>query len=188
MTISQKGIDLVKEFEQLYLTAYQCAAKVWTIGWGTTTYPNSRDVKEGDKCTKEEAEAYLIHDMTQFSKQVSEITDGIKLSQLQFDALVSMGYNIGASALRNSSLITMMRIDINSPQIIGNDSMNYKEWGRDGLFTRWSMVKKVRNKGLIRRRKAEAWLFATGELRFFEEMNGDFQTPLRDYVNRPIKI
>ena len=36
MEISQKGIDLIKEFEGCLLTAYKCVAGKWTIGYGHT--------------------------------------------------------------------------------------------------------------------------------------------------------
>jgi len=35
--INQDGLDLIKHFEGLRLTAYKCPADVWTIGYGTTT-------------------------------------------------------------------------------------------------------------------------------------------------------
>ena len=54
MQISQKGLDLIKEFEGLRLDAYQCSAGVWTIGFGT-----ARGVKRGDRITKERAEELL---------------------------------------------------------------------------------------------------------------------------------
>jgi len=36
MKLSQKGIDLIKQFEGLRLEAYLCPAKVPTIGYGAT--------------------------------------------------------------------------------------------------------------------------------------------------------
>jgi len=52
---SQVGINLIISFEDLKLDAYDDGVGVWTIGYGTTVYPNGIKVKRGDKCTKLEA-------------------------------------------------------------------------------------------------------------------------------------
>ncbi len=59
MTISPKGLDLIKSFEGLRLNAYLCSANVPTIGYGSTYYANDQKVKMGDKITKEQAEILL---------------------------------------------------------------------------------------------------------------------------------
>jgi GH24 family phage-related lysozyme (muramidase) len=53
MRVSQKGIDLIKKFEGLRLTAYVCPAGVLTIGYGHT----GSDVKPGMKIDEKEAES-----------------------------------------------------------------------------------------------------------------------------------
>lgn len=55
MKISQKGLDLIKEFEGCYFDSYKCSAGVWTIGIGTIKYPNGTLVKKGEKCSLEDA-------------------------------------------------------------------------------------------------------------------------------------
>ena len=45
MKVSQNCIDLIKKWEGCKLTAYKCPAGVWTIGIGTTRYPDGRPVK-----------------------------------------------------------------------------------------------------------------------------------------------
>ena len=52
--------ELIKKWEGLSLKAYKCPAGVWTIGYGTTFYPDGSKVKEGDTCTKEEADGLLL--------------------------------------------------------------------------------------------------------------------------------
>ena len=42
MKISQKGLDLIKEFEGCSLKAYKCVAGKWTIGYGHTKGVNFR--------------------------------------------------------------------------------------------------------------------------------------------------
>lgn len=95
--ISQVGLDLIKQFEGCRLTAYQCSAGVWTIGYGHTT-----GVHRGMKITRAQAEAYLKQDVAKFEKYVNNasyvpFTD--KLNQNQFDALVSFAFNLGQGNL-----------------------------------------------------------------------------------------
>lgn len=96
--LSQKGLKLIMKFEGCRLTAYQCSAGVWTIGFGHTT-----GVKKGMTITQEQAEEYLKQDCDKFCAYVNlrsyvPITDA--LNQNQFDALVSFTYNCGAGNLK----------------------------------------------------------------------------------------
>ena len=91
--IGQAGLKLIMEFEGCRLTAYQCSAGVWTIGYGHTA-----GVHKGMKITQAQAEEYLKHDVAKFEKYVNNpsyvpFTD--KLNQNQFDALVSFAFNLG---------------------------------------------------------------------------------------------
>ncbi len=45
MKTSSNGTALIREFEGFVANAYLCPAKVWTIGIGTTAYPNGAKVK-----------------------------------------------------------------------------------------------------------------------------------------------
>ena len=95
--ISQAGLDLIKQFEGCRLTAYQCSAGVWTIGYGHTA-----GVRKGMKITQAQADAYLKQDVAKFEKYVNNasyvpFTD--KLNQNQFDALVSFVFNLGQGNL-----------------------------------------------------------------------------------------
>jgi lysozyme len=51
MKVNKLGIETMHHFEGCKLTAYQCPAKVWTIGWGNTYYPDKTPVKEVQKST-----------------------------------------------------------------------------------------------------------------------------------------
>ena len=96
MRISQKGIDLIKEFEGCRLEAYKCVAGKWTIGYGHTA-----NVKQGDRITEQEAENLLRDDLASFEKLVnnkSYVPQSI--NQNQFDALVSFAFNLGGRNLK----------------------------------------------------------------------------------------
>ena len=96
--IGQAGLKLIMEFEGCRLTAYQCSAGVWTIGYGHTA-----GVYKGMKITQAQAEAYLKQDVAKFEKYVnnpSYVPFMDKLNQNQFDALVSFAFNLGPGNLK----------------------------------------------------------------------------------------
>lgn len=92
-------IELIKKYEGLRLTAYRCPAGVWTIGYGTTIYPNGQKVKEGDTCTRAEAEAYLLN----YIKKNIKLPDCLK-TESQKAAVASLIYNVGQPAFDKSKL------------------------------------------------------------------------------------
>lgn len=99
MQISQRGLDLIKRFEGLKLTAYRCPAGVLTIGYGST----GPHVKQGMIITEAEAEALLRNDVARFEDGVNHIVG--PCTQGQFDALVSFAFNLGLGALMSSTLL-----------------------------------------------------------------------------------
>lgn len=144
MKISQVGIDLISSFEDTKLQAYDDGVGVWTIGIGTTVYPNGVKVKKGDKCTLEQAKEYFAHDLKRFEASVNKLVE-VPLSQNQFDALVSLTYNIGQTAFGNSTLLK---------------KLNTKDYqGAADQFLRWNKGGGKVMKGLVRRREAERALF-----------------------------
>jgi lysozyme len=73
MKTSQRGIDLIKQFEGLELPWLTIAVPVYpTIGYGHT-----RDVSEGDTCTKDEAEQILISDLQEFEGYVNDLVKSL---------------------------------------------------------------------------------------------------------------
>lgn len=143
-SISKTGIDLISSFEGIRLNAYDDSVGVWTIGIGTTIYQNGVKVKKGDKCTQEQALEYLQHDLRSFEKTVNDSVK-VPLSQNQFDALVSLAYNIGSGAFKNSTLLK---------------KLNAKDYaGAADQFLVWNKGGGKVLKGLVRRRDAERALF-----------------------------
>lgn len=142
MKTSKKGISLIKSFEGLKLNAYLCSANVPTIGYGNTYYPNGTKVKLGDTITQEKADELLKDILKKFEGIVNRKLK-VKVSQNQFDALVSHTYNTGGSN-------TLFRL-INT----NSDKQTIKDW----IETRYITANGVKLNGLVRRRKAEADLF-----------------------------
>ncbi|MDO3663431.1 lysozyme [Acinetobacter higginsii] len=144
MTTSQIGINLITSFEDLVLTAYDDGVGVWTIGFGTTVYPNGVKVKRGDTCTKAQAMTFFQHDLRRFEAAVNQAVK-VVVNQNQFDALVSLTYNIGEAAFKGSTLLKKL----NAKNYIGAADQ-FPQWNKGGG--------KVM-KGLVRRRAAERELF-----------------------------
>lgn len=90
MRTSQNGIDLIKQFEGCRLSAYQCAAGVWTIGYGHTA-----GVRKGQIITQVQAESFLKDDLYKFEQKVMKYDSKYHWNQNEFDALVSFAFNIG---------------------------------------------------------------------------------------------
>ena len=139
MNISKEGIALIKKFEGCELEAYKCAAGVWTIGYGHT-----KDVKEGEVITKEEAESMLVHELQEYCNDV-DIAVKVDLKQNEFDALVSWTYNLGPTNLNSSTMLRVL-----------NES---KHDDVPTQIKRWNKAGGEVLKGLIRRRNAEALMF-----------------------------
>lgn len=144
MKTSSVGINLITGFEDLVLTAYDDGVGVWTIGFGTTVYPNGVKVKKGDVCTKAQALSFFQYDLRRFEAAVNQAVK-VVINQNQFDALVSLTYNIGESAFKKSTLLAKL----NKGDFTGAADQ-FKVWNIGGG--------KVL-KGLERRRAAERELF-----------------------------
>lgn len=145
MRTSQKGIDLIKEFEDYREMVYLCAGGKYTIGYGHT-----RGVKPGDTCTREQAERYLREDLQDAEEAVLALIS-VPLTQNQFDALVSLVYNIGSGNFYDSTIRKVINLKI-------SDIEEYRR--------AWMMWVKSRGKvlkGLERRRVLEFNLFCTND-------------------------
>ncbi|AVH14355.1 lysozyme [Acinetobacter indicus] len=144
MHISPSGIDLICNFEGKRLTAYDDGVGVWTIGFGTTVYPNGIKVMKGDTCTEAQAKTYMAHDLKKFEATVNKAVT-VQLNQNQFDALVSLAYNIGTNAFSKSTLVKKLN---------ANDIR-----GAADQFDVWVNAGGKRMQGLVNRRAKEKALF-----------------------------
>jgi len=105
MKLSNQGIQLIKSFEGLRLSAYRDVAGIWTIGYGSTRYHDGKPVKPGDKLADEsQADALFGNTLGQYEDAVNQYVKA-PLTQSQFDALVSFTYNEGTGALKESTLL-----------------------------------------------------------------------------------
>ena len=144
MKVSSKGLELIKEFEGFSSVAYLCSAKKATIGYGNTFWEDGTPVKIGDQISKERAETLLKHVVDNFSVAV-EVDIKIEVTQNQFDAMVSLAYNIGLGAFKNSTLLRQL----NRGNFVGASQE----------FLRWDKSNGKPLLGLTRRREREKILF-----------------------------
>ena len=143
---SKKGIDLIKKYEGFRSKPYLCPAKVPTIGYGATYYPNGQKVKLSDSAIDEKHATLLLEAMlVPYEKAVDSFCRD-DINQNQFDALVSFAYNLGTSALKNSTLLKKVNKNPNDKSI----AFEFNKW-------RFSRGKEL--PGLVKRRKEESELY-----------------------------
>lgn len=145
MKTSNKGVELIKQFEGLRLKAYKDQKGVWTIGYGHTG-----GVKSGDVITEQEAEKLLENDLKTAENAVNE--QNLSLSQNQFDALVSFVFNVGTGNFRSSTLLKKAKANPDDPTI-RNEFLKWNKARINGTLKPLT--------GLTRRRAAEADLYFT---------------------------
>lgn len=139
MKTSTKGLNLIKQFEGLKLTAYKDPVGIWSIGYGHT-----KGVKAGDTITQEQADAFLKEDVSAAEEAVSAYHHVYHWNQNEFDALVSFAYNIGTGGIR---------------QVTGAGSRDKETIAQKMLLYYNAGGKKL--EGLVRRRQAEHDIFVT---------------------------
>lgn len=147
MQVDQKFFDLLESFEGFVRCPYYDSVKIPTIGIGTTVYPNGKKVRMSDVCiTYEQALDFVRYHVHPIEVIIEEsIPD---LNQNQFNALVSLAYNIGNQAFKTSTLAKKARIDPNDPSIPNE-------------FLRWNKAGGKTVKGLTLRRQKESKLYTT---------------------------
>lgn len=126
---------------------YICAAGKPTIGYGRVIPRAEFNRLKKTGISPEEAYNNLLADLSRFSRGLIPLVK-VHLSQNQFDALVSLAYNIGLSNFRNSTLLRLL----NKGDYAGA-SKQFERWNRGGG--------KVLG-GLVRRRGRERAIFLFG--------------------------
>lgn len=138
MKLDKKGIKLIKSVEGCKLTAYKVHSneKYYTIGYGHY----GADVRKGEKISSKRATEILEQDLEKFEKVVN-VTVRVPITQSMFNALVSFTYNVGAGALKSSTLIKYV---------------NSKEYNKaSNEFSKWTKCGNVVLTGLVKRRAKE---------------------------------
>lgn len=146
MKLNDKGYNLIKQYEGYSDRPYLCPAKVPTIGYGNTYYPNGVKVKLTDKqINREYANELLEFVADKFALDVLKLVKSI-ITQNQLNSLTSFAYNLGVTNFKNSTLLKKVNANPNDPTI--------KE-----EFLKWNKANGKILQGLINRRRAESNLY-----------------------------
>lgn len=140
MTTSENGLNLIKSFEGLRLTAYRCPAGKWTIGYGHT-----KGVKKGMYISEAVATHFLIQDVQRVESILNSYDEKYHWTQNEFDALASFTFNCGTVNLKR-----LLKYGTRTKSQIANAILLYNK--ASGRVLR----------GLVRRRNAERELFVKG--------------------------
>ncbi|WP_314421562.1 lysozyme [Pseudescherichia vulneris] len=138
----ERGLQLITTFEGLKLKRYRDSVEKWTIGYGHLILP--AEEKKLITITTGEAKALLIKDLRRTEAGVHKYLKK-EVTQNQFDALISLAFNIGVGNLQKSTLLRR----INQGDIKGAAQQ----------FLVWNKAGKQVLPGLTRRREAERKLF-----------------------------
>lgn len=134
MKTSDKGLRLIEQREGLRTKAYRDTKGIWTIGVGHT----GPEVRGGLVWTIQKCRDTLAKDIQIAENAVNAV--GIPLLQNQFDALVSLTFNIGVGAFARSTVVKKLKVhDINSAahailmwnkpvEIMGRRMTEYKQF------------------------------------------------------------
>lgn len=172
MKLGEKGFKLIKRYEGLHdgdlstigLQPKMCPVGIWTIGWGHAIIYQGKFLR-GDEnhdlalslypaLTIAEADKFLEIDIAVFENNVSSLN--LNFNQDQFDALVSFCYNEGFGALLGSTLLKRIKSHI------GDITAAFAMWNKGKIKGVYVVLP-----GLTFRRKTEALLYMTSELKFF---------------------
>ena len=141
---SGRALKFTETWEELRLVAYHGKADrpdVWTIGFG-----HIKGVQEGDTCTREQAEQWLLEDIQDAVDAVNNYVT-VELTQDEFDATVDLVFNCGIAPLRGTfgRLLNAGDYDAAATEIEAWDHANGKVVA-----------------GLLRRRLGEEAIFREG--------------------------
>lgn len=145
LRLSAPGANFIKSFEELRLRSYQDQGGVWTIGWGHTA-----GVGPGMTITEEQAESFFKNDAME-AAHILNAGVPVGLYQYEYDALISIIFNIGGAQFASSTLrraLRMARYDLAADE-----------------FPRWNKVKGKVSNGLKKRREWERRMFVEGTYR-----------------------
>lgn len=140
--VSADGIEFIASWEGFRADAYRDVVGIWTIGYGHT-----EGVRAGQRVTRREALGLLRLD-ARIAEHAVEHLVTVRLSQRQFDALVSFTFNCGTGALSQSTLL---------------DLLNAGRYGAvPGELLKWVNAGGAPVAGLVNRRKAECRMWQRG--------------------------
>lgn len=153
MKTSDACLDLIKQFEGFSGKPYRDTDGHYTIGYGTWCPSDKVEYYTQNPMTPEEAEEELRKEVVTYEEAVIKFMNrhGVSFSQQQFDAVVSLIFNVGPSWLSKGDTLINALVS----GATGNELIN--------AFTIYSMSGGKRSVGHIKRRLSEANVYLNGE-------------------------
>ena len=145
MDMSATGRMHLKNREGVRAKAYLDSVGILTIGVGHTSMAGPPKVRRGMILSDHEIDEVLAHDLVRYEDAVERALKGIKLKQYEFDALVSLCFNIGEGNFAKSSVVKLIKA--------GNKA------GAADKFLLWKKAGGRVVLGLVNRRKSERLQF-----------------------------
>jgi len=146
MKTSKQGMIAILAREGICLTKYRDSVGVWTIGPGYTAseFPDIASWPMDRKMSLEECLETFPKRLVKYENAVIKALK-VSVSQHQFDALVSIAYNIGGGGAANSTFMKRINAGLSISSITSAIMM-------------WNKPKEI-----TRRRQTEANQYATGD-------------------------
>lgn len=138
---SEELVEFVKRWEGLKLVPSEdrLVPGVWDVGYGKVLRTPERPT-----ITREQADAWLRDDLTVISADIDDALQ-VQVAQHEFDALLSLAYNVGTNAVLKSTLFRYV---------------NNCDWDKAAdEFMRWNRANGRIVAGLVKRREAEQAMF-----------------------------
>jgi len=142
-TLDKAGLDLIKKFEGCILRPYLDSVGIPTIGYGQTYYPHTgKKVTMKDAViTQSQADSMFLQMVKPFCLAVYSTTRD-DITQPQFNALVSLCYNIGTGGFKGSTVLKLVNQNVTGEPL-------RKAW------LAWNKAGGKANEGLTKRRQLE---------------------------------
>jgi lysozyme len=150
LTASVLAVAGIAVHEAYRGAAYDDGVGVQTIGLGTTTRADGSPIRPGDRITPERAIVRLAHDVERMQVRMRDCIGPVPLYQHEWDAYVSLTYNIGEGAFCRSTLVR--RLQQQPPDY----------YGACAQILRWTRAGGRELRGLVTRRQAE-YRICTGQ-------------------------
>lgn len=109
LTVSAIAVAGIALHEGYSSRAYDDGVGVQTVGFGSTAHPDGRPVKPGDTVAPERAVVMLARDADRFGREIARCIGDVPLAQHEFDAYVSLAYNIGSPAFCRSTIVRRLK-------------------------------------------------------------------------------
>lgn len=146
MRMSAVGRAKLTQREGVRLKAYKDSVGIWTIGIGHTSAAGLPKVVPGLTITKAQCDEIFARDLQKYEDAVSMVVK-VPVSQNEFDAMVSLCYNIGPGAFKSSTVVKKLNA--------------HDRVGAAAAFANWNKAGGKILPGLVRRRADEAKQFQT---------------------------